>query len=76
MKRYSLSIETNENSISIAKFSTKKEALKQAAYFRTGGLGWRGQLKAIENPTVVVYDTKKEVDIYSQPLFKYALKRP
>lgn len=75
MARYNLSIETNENSISIGKFSTKKEALKQGAYFRTGGLGWRGELKAIENPTVVIYDTKKEVDIYSQPMFKNALKK-
>lgn len=75
MARYSISIETNENSISIAKVATKKDALKQGAYYRTGGLGWRGELAEYENPTVVVYDTKKEVEIYNQPLFKYALKK-
>lgn len=74
MGRYLVSIETNENSISIGKYSIKKEALKQAAYYRTGGLGWRGQLSAYENPNSVVYDTKKEEQIYCQPLYKYALK--
>jgi hypothetical protein len=75
MKRYSLSIETNENSIDINSFDTKKEALKQASYFRTGGLSWRNELTAAENPHVSLFDTKKEVTVYQKPLFKYALKK-
>lgn len=75
MARYNLSIETNENSISIASFADKKEALKQARYFRTGGLTWRGQLAEYENPNVVLRDSEKEEDVYCKPLFKYALKK-
>lgn len=75
MKRYQLSIETTDNSISINSFETKKEALKQAAYFRTGGLSWRNELRANENPHVSLFDTKTEATVYQKPLFKYALKK-
>lgn len=76
MRRYLLSIETNETSILIGRYSTKKQALKQARYFRTGGLTWRGQLAAYENPNVLLRDTERDIDVYCKPLFKYALKRP
>lgn len=75
MTRYFLSIETTDNSITINSFSTKKEALKQAAYFRTGGLSWRNELRANENPHVSLYDEKKQEVVYQKPLFKYALKK-
>lgn len=75
MSRYTLSIETNDHSITIGSFATKKEGLKQAAYFRTGGLGWDKQLTATENPNSVLYDSVKQEQIYCQPLFKYALKK-
>lgn len=74
-KRYYLSIETDTESFSINEFDNKAEAMKQARYFRTGGLCIKGVYKANENPNVRLYDAKKQQDIYTQPLFKYALKK-
>lgn len=73
--RYSITIETDNLSVHFGKFSTKAEALKRAAYYRTGGLDWRGEFSALENPTIQVYDTKKQEVVYCQPMFKYALKK-
>ena len=54
---------------------TKKEAIKHGQYLRTGGLAYRGELKKSENPMAVVYDSKKNEQIYCQPLYTYALKK-
>lgn len=75
MKRYNVSIETNEHSIHINYFSNLKKAKKDAHYTRTVRLTHRNEFKAIENPNVCIYDTKKQDAIYTMPLYKYALKK-
>lgn len=75
MLRYTLSIQTNTDGISINEFSSKKEALKEASYFRTGGVTWAGTFSAADNAHVHVYDTQKEEAVYEKPLFKTALKK-
>jgi hypothetical protein len=72
--RYSISIQTNTTGDSWASFATKKEALKKAAYMRTGGLGSRYVYSKYDNANIEIFDTKKEVVIYCKPMFKYALK--
>lgn len=74
MKRYHITIQTDDNSISLCDFDTKKEALKEAAYRRGGGIAWRNSFSAAEKPHIEVYDSKMEKTVYYQPMFKYALK--
>lgn len=58
MRTYNVSIETNNDSLSIGTFQTRKAAIefaRNAHYFRSG------DYKKNENPRVVVYSNSNEV---------------
>lgn len=74
MNRYNVSIQTNEDGHSLSSFNTKKEALRWASYWRTGGMSNRGEYRADESPMVCVYDNKEQKEVYCQPMFKKSLK--
>ena len=75
MTTYHVSIQTNTDSITIGNFGNKKEAIKQAAYYRTGGLAWRNEFKNSDNAQVEVYDESKQDSVYCKPIFKNCLKK-
>jgi hypothetical protein len=72
--RYSINIQTNYDGIALLSCNTKKQALKEASYYRTGGLSYRNTFSENDSPKVEVFDAKTEKQIYCQPLFKNALK--
>lgn len=74
MKNYSVSIQSNDHSISLCDFDTKAEAVKYATASR-GGRAYAGDFSASESPSVSVRNNTTEEEIYNQPLFKRALKQ-
>jgi hypothetical protein len=75
MTTYHVSIQTNTDSITIGNYNNKKEAMKQAAYYRTGGLAWRNEFSQHDNAHIEVYNESKQDSIYCKPIFKNCLKK-
>ena len=73
MTKYIISIETDTTSDHITSISTRREALKKAAYYRKWYNNSRKIYKAAENPQIVVIEEKKGNIIYCKSLQKHLL---
>lgn len=75
VKKYHVSFQTNEDSVSLGEFDFKKDALEFARQHLDGGMSYKDTWSYANRPSVAVYNQHTDELVYNRPLFKRALKQ-